>query len=471
MKNRFASMFLIFIFIFSISGCSCEKEIERGTIQVPMVTAYKTKDKESSPSFVYPFNTLISLTYFYTEDKENVENYVIDEYSRMHALFDRHHYYFDKDGNLINNLRIINESHGAAIKVDQDLIDIFKFGIEYTKLSKGKFNIAVGNLSSLWDGFINIGNIEQYVNVSSIGTYTYQNGEYNLNENGDYIYNNANNVYVYVGNNRYSRSGESFFVDSDGDYVLVENIAPTTTQIEEAKLCTPTYENIENYIIVNDDENTITINKMNDCKTDITITLGALAKSYATEKIASNNKIKNGNFLMNAGQSTIKILGENLSRDSGEWNVGVTDSYLVYTQTNKFASYLMKLDSSVSVSTSSGDEKHYFSGTNYYHHIIDPVTGYPNQNRLAVTVVMENAMYADIITTALMSMNMNETKEFIQTLISKGIVVDLLIQDKEANNPSVYASKNLKEKISIREDVTLQSYLDSIVVKEFTYDS
>ena len=432
MKHRLMSILLIFIFVFSVFGCSCKKEkeeIEAGKIQIPLIKAYNSADIDGTVTYVYPFNTMISVSYFYNSDKEKISDYVIEEYTRLHTLFDRHYYYFDDEGNLINNLRVINESNGEPIKVDQDLIDIFNIGIQFTKLSKGKFNIAVGNLSSLWDGFIGIGEIDQYVNTESIPLYTYLNGEYQESEDGDYLYNTALKVYVYVGDNRYSFNNNQYILDENGTYVHVSEIEPTTEQLNQAKLCTPTAANIDEYIVVNDEENTITINKMQNCVENITITLGALAKSYATEKVAENDVIKNSHFMLNAGQSTIKILGDNLSRSSGEWNIGITDSYLVYSKNNNFASYLMKLADEVSVSTSSGDEKHYVSGTNYYHHIIDPTTGYPNQNRLAVTVVMENAMYADIITTSLMSMNMNETKQFIKDLENIGITFDLFIQD------------------------------------------
>jgi thiamine biosynthesis lipoprotein len=273
-----------------------------------------------------------------------------------------------------------------------------------------------------------------------------------------------------VGDARYTCSSNSpCLADEAGTFVLAENIAPTEEQIQQAKLCTPTYENIENYIVVNDEDNTITINQISGCNSSISITLGALAKSYATEKIAKNSTIRNGDFMLNAGQSTIKILGENLSRDTGEWNVGVTDSYLVYSRGNNFASYLMKISDAVSISTSSGDEKHYFSNGNYYHHIIDPISGYPNQQRLAITAVMENAMYADIITTSLMSMTMEETIKYLNTLKSNGIEVELFIQDKGENGPVLYATSNLKQKISIRDNESLTSYLDSLVIEEFNY--
>jgi thiamine biosynthesis lipoprotein len=409
MKKKISLLLVSFIFIFSFCACSCNKEeVNQGTIYVPLVKAYTSKDSNGSYTLTYPFNTTISLTYFYESELNNAESYFKDEYVRLHQLFDRHYYYFDEEGNLINNLRVINESDGEAIVVDQDLINILKEGIRFTKLSKGKFNIGVGDLSSMWDSYIS----------------------------------NANS-------------------------------APSAEEIASNLACTPSYQEIENIIMIDEANSTVTINKMSGCDNGITITLGALAKSYAAEKIGNDDRLNSGNFLVNAGQSTIKIIGKNVSRASGEWNVGITDSYLAYSNNNKYASYLMVVSKPLSISTSSGDENHYFYNNNYYHHIIDPITGYPNQNRFAVTAVTSNAMYADIITTSLMSMDINESKEFLLTLKEEGITVEVFIQDKDSDNDSVkvLATSTLKSWISIRENESLKSYLDSIVIEVFDYDS
>ena len=73
-----------------------------------------------------------------------------------------------------------------------------------------------------------------------------------------------------------------------------------------------------------------------------------------------NKEFENGSYLLNAGQSTIKLIGDNLARESREWQIGITDSYLVYKNYYpKYASYLLKIKGSKSISTSSGDENHY----------------------------------------------------------------------------------------------------------------
>lgn len=471
MKRKIFSLISIFVFIFSFVGCSCKKEeIERGSIEVPMISAYQDKDINGRKTYVYPFNTIISLTYFYKSDKERVSEYFVNEYSSLHTQFDRHYYYFDDNGHLINNLRVINESNGSPITVSEDLISIFKEGIKFTKLSNGKFNIGIGNLSDLWDKFISIGNISRYIHLTNIDKFIYENGEYIEDMNGTYIL--INDVYVDISEmKKYNYVDNHYIENSEGHFILVKDIAPSEEQIRQAKLCTPSVENIEDIIVIDDINNTITINSLSGCNGSVSVTLGALAKSYVAEKIATNEDIKNGNFLINAGQSTIKILGENLARDNGDWNVGITDSYLVYSGESKNASYLLKLSDPISVSTSSGDEKHYFYKEKYYHHIIDPISGYPNQDRFAVTAITSNAMYADIITTSCMNMDMNETKEYLSTLKENNINVDVFIQDKENDMVKVYVTSNMNDLVSIRENEDYKSYLDSIVIEEFSYDS
>ena len=467
MKKNIGLLFVMFFLIFNLTGC--RESIKKGTIYVPVVDAYLQKDKNSKPVYNYPFNTTISLTYFYESEKNKAEQYFRQEYINLHKQFDRHYYYFDDNGNLINNLRVINESNGESIPVSDDLINIFKEGIKFTKLSKGKFNIGVGSLSSLWDSFIEIGsylNIQYPTFYPIERLYKYENGEYIEDVHGSYI--KYENIYIDISNlNRYS-SFDGTVEDANGSYVLLSNFAPTLAQIEEAKACVPDYTKIDEIIVIDEVNHTIKVNKLQGCNTNVSITLGALAKSYAAEKISNSDSLKNGNYLLNAGQSTIKIIGKNLSRENGNWNIGVTDSYFVRKYNIRLASYGMIIKEPISISTSSGDENHYLSNGNYYHHIIDPISGYPNQNRYAVTVIMSNAMYADIITTSLMSMNIDESKEFFNALKEQGLDVEVFIQDKGENDtPKLLVSEGLKPMISINKSTDYQGYLDSLVIGDF----
>lgn len=45
----------------------------------------------------------------------------------------------------------INHAKGASVQVDKDTLEVLKKGIYYSSLRKGKFDIAVGRLTDLWD--------------------------------------------------------------------------------------------------------------------------------------------------------------------------------------------------------------------------------------------------------------------------------------------------------------------------------
>ncbi len=44
----------------------------------------------------------------------------------------------------------LNNSGGNVVTLSDDVLQCLEYGIEYTKLSKGKFDVTIGNLSSLW---------------------------------------------------------------------------------------------------------------------------------------------------------------------------------------------------------------------------------------------------------------------------------------------------------------------------------
>jgi hypothetical protein len=95
------------------------------------------------------------IQYYMKDDKDfaKIYSHYYDVVHEFHGDSDRYHYYNDLDGNLKNNLRTINESYGSGeeIVVSQDLFNVLKIGVEFTKLSKGKFNLLIGELSSFWN--------------------------------------------------------------------------------------------------------------------------------------------------------------------------------------------------------------------------------------------------------------------------------------------------------------------------------
>jgi len=357
---------LILAFICVLCGCSCNKdEIIKTSIFSSRVKAYLSKENQYY-TYVDPFGTYLSIV-GYNEDKvyaaEDKFNELVIKY---HSLLDRNYYYKDREGNYINNIKVINDSYGSgnSVSVDPIIIEILKEGIEYTKLSNGKFNIFSGPIVDVWDESFN-----------------------------------------YLNENKYK-------------------VDPSEEEIENAMKCVVKVEELDEVFIIDDINNTVTFNKFDGCENGASITLGALAKSYFLEKIKEESVIKNiGSAIYDAGQSSIALKGDNPMRDNGGWYIAVNDSL------NGSHAYRLALEGGRSISTSSGDYKGYIKedGTRR-HHIIDATIGYPGNYLLGVTVVGENAMICDIVTTTLMSMNLEEIKQYLKELENKGIILDVALQ-------------------------------------------
>ncbi|MFA5602978.1 MAG: FAD:protein FMN transferase [Bacilli bacterium] len=120
------SFILIFLFLFS--GCT---KIE----------------KEYSKNFFY-MNTYINIKIY--SNKDNIDMYfnkIDDLYSEFHKLSDAYvEYKGVKNIYYINNKLKVNEK----LEINSSLYKLIEYGINSYKLSDGKVNIALGNITSLW---------------------------------------------------------------------------------------------------------------------------------------------------------------------------------------------------------------------------------------------------------------------------------------------------------------------------------
>ena len=124
------------------------------------------------------------------------------------------------------------------------------------------------------------------------------------------------------------------------------------------------------------------------------VDLGSIAKGYAAAQAEE--------VLREAGITTALLdLGRNITvigskTDGTPWRVGVADP-----EDDSQTLCVLSLED-VTLSTSGGYERWFEENGVRYHHIIDPKTGYPAQSGLkSVTVVSENHLLADALSTAL----------------------------------------------------------------------
>lgn len=146
------------------------------------------------------------------------------------------------------------------------------------------------------------------------------------------------------------------------------------------------------------------INKMIIDEENCTVTLtdpkmkldvGAVAKGYATERIALSLEEKGiSGYVLNIG-GNVRTIGT--KPDGTLWSAGVEnpkgDDYLAYLQLN-----------GQSVVTSGSYQRYYVVDGKRYHHIIHPNTLMPAEGYLSVSVVCKDSGLGDAMSTALFCM-------------------------------------------------------------------
>ena len=133
--------------------------------------------------------------------------------------------------------------------------------------------------------------------------------------------------------------------------------------------------------------------------------VGAIAKGYAAERIASDLEARGiSGVLLNVGGNLIAV------GNSVPWKVAVQ-----HPETS--GAYLQKLTLSEGTLVTSGSYQRYFIKDGVrYHHIIDPVTLYPKNEFLQVTVLCSDSGLADALSTALFNLSYEEGLALIETL-------------------------------------------------------
>lgn len=343
--------------------------------QVKKVQPYKKnadgKYTSEGVSKVDPFDTNLIYTLYsssyLTSYKEvmHIESltgkYIFD----THKQFDRHYYYLDENGRLINNLKVVNDNYGGGwIKIDDDLFEVLKIAVEVTKFSQGKFNLFIGELSDYWNHYIN-----------------------ELNADWD-------------------------FASETQDPEQTEEGKRAIAQLVSE---TPNYQEIDDVLEFDESGKQVRFNRYKNAD-KVSISLGGIGKGYLTENLYQRFKKENlTDGASYAGSSSIVFMGERSSGDP--WTVQMSNPYGYYY--NPLGR--LKITEKYALSTSGAQVNYYYTyvdGTlKLRHHIIDSVTGYPQDYYNQVTLISKTISSAvmDTLSTVLINCPENE----IETLIRK----------------------------------------------------
>lgn len=137
---------------------------------------------------------------------------------------------------------------------------------------------------------------------------------------------------------------------------------------------------------------------------DMQIDLGSVAKGYTGNRLAellSENEVTSA--VLNLG-GNVHALGT--KPDGSAWRIGVANP-----AGDGYAGAVDVVDKAVI--TSGGYERFFEQDGIRYHHIIDPATGYPaDNNLLSVTVIGDDGLVCDALSTALFVMGADKAAEF-----------------------------------------------------------
>lgn len=142
----------------------------------------------------------------------------------------------------------------------------------------------------------------------------------------------------------------------------------------------------------------------------MSLDLGAVAKGYACEMAAK--------FLEDEGKTEYALnLGGNLrvtgKKSGGEfWTAGIQNPDLSSDKAYVNIVYLKQ----PSLVTSGSYMRYFTVDGKTYHHIIDPDTLYPKNDFKSVSVLCGNSALADVLSTALFNMSLEEGKALIKSL-------------------------------------------------------
>ncbi len=191
-------------------------------------------------------------------------------------------------------------------------------------------------------------------------------------------------------------------------YNYRNKIHPTEKTIEN-KLNAINYKHIE----LNPEDRTVKFKQKN-----VRLDFGGIAKGYAVDNAIALLKtcgIKNG--MVSAGGDS-KVTGD---RNGKPWVVGVRHP----RQKNKV---VVRIPLSNSAISTSGDyERFFIEDGKRYHHIINPETGTPVANTWSATVIGNDAMTTDALSTTLFVLGAEKAIKFIETYQN----VDAIIIDSK----------------------------------------
>lgn len=320
----------------------------------------------------WSFHSATSLNFTSSKATKNkIETLVGDQLTRLDRLYNRYDELTTDDGTVLTNLFQVNRAYGNLsnltdpwMVLDEDLYTMIYEGHQATLATHGAFNMYVGALVDLWQPYLSIG------------------------------------------------AGK-----------------PSNERIQEALKCVPTYETLLTQPLLQFDAEKLSIrwNNMVNCPTTIgvRISLGAIAKGYATQKIGDQLRDFQIPIFYSGGRSSIRfVYYDDELFEGGLTNPLYEDDPSIGIA--KAALLVLHVEDDLGISSSGDYEQFAYVDGVRYHHILDQQTGYSNNYFRGVTVIAKDSTIADILSTALMNLPLKEGQVLIDSYRQKGHQLDVI---------------------------------------------
>jgi thiamine biosynthesis lipoprotein len=147
------------------------------------------------------------------------------------------------------------------------------------------------------------------------------------------------------------------------------------------------------------------------------IDLGGIAKGYIIDRaVASLEEAGIRSGIVEAG-GDLRIWGSHPYREL--WKIGIK-----HPRGNGNDLIGVIQTKAISIATSGDYERYFMQDGKRYHHLLDPRTGYPATGCVSVTIVSEDAVFADAYATAVFIMGPEQGMKFIeQTGEIEGVII------------------------------------------------
>ena len=170
---------------------------------------------------------------------------------------------------------------------------------------------------------------------------------------------------------------------------------------------------------------------------EMSLDLGGIAKGYIVDRIVQYLESQNVELAtVNAG-GDIRVIGTR--EDGTPWRIGIRNPRNSNEQ--DITAVIPIVDQAV---VTSGDYERFFtSDGKRYHHILDPHNGFPAAKVISVTIVAEECITADALSTAVFVLGPQKGMELVESLSGvEGLIID--------NQEKLHVSSGLQDIIEIR---------------------